>query len=77
MNIQARIKHLERTHTAKGGTPEKVVVWNGAISDGELDTFDGVKMTHAEAEVKAAAQPESVLVIHVIYASQATKDGDE
>ena len=74
MNAKARIKQLEKTSGLNSGTP-KIIVMVDALGDG-LATFDGVQMTQAEAEAKAAAQPESVLVIHVIYASQ-DKGGDE
>jgi len=74
MTSKTRLKKIEQARTA--GKPEKVVVMYDAHGD-ELATFDGVKMTQAEAEEKAAAQPESVLVIRVTYASGAIKDGDE
>jgi len=73
MTAKTRIQKLEKR---KAGKPEKVVVMYDAHGD-ELATFDGVKMTQAEAEEKAAAQPDSVLVIRVTYASGAIKDGDE
>jgi len=76
MTAKTRIKQLEKTRKAKAGKPEKVVVMYDAHGD-ELATFDGVKMTQAEAEAKAAAQPDSVIVIRVTYASGAIKDGDE
>ena len=66
MNAKTRIKKLEDT---KNGAPEKVIVMYDAMNDGELAKFDGVEMTQAEAEVKAAAQPDNVLVIRVTYAS--------
>jgi hydroxymethylpyrimidine pyrophosphatase-like HAD family hydrolase len=66
MNAKQRIKKLEDT---KNGAPEKVIVMYDAMNDGELAKFDGVEMTQAEAEVKAAAQPDNVLVIRVTYAS--------
>lgn len=75
MNTQARIKQLEKISGLNNGTPKVIVMCDG-LGDG-LATFDGVKMTQAEAEAKAAAQPDNVLVIHVCYASQAIKDGDE
>jgi len=74
MTSKTRLKKIEQARTA--GKPEKVVVMYDAHGD-ELATFDGVKMTQAEAEEKAAAQPDSVLVIRVTYASGAIKDGDE
>jgi len=73
MTAKTRIQKLEKR---KAGKPEKVVVMYDAHGD-ELATFDGVKMTQAEAEAKAAAQPDSVIVIRVTYASGAIKDGDE
>ena len=75
MNTQARIKQLEKISGLNNGTPKVIVMVDG-LGDG-LATFDGVKMTQAEAEAKAAAQPDNVLVICVKYASQAIKDGDE
>jgi len=74
MTSKTRLKKIEQARTA--GKPEKVVVMYDAHGD-ELATFDGVKMTQAEAEAKAAAQPDSVIVIRVTYASGAIKDGDE
>ena len=66
MNAKQRIKKLEDT---KNGAPEKVIVMYDAMNDGELAKFDGVEMTQAEANKKAAAQPDNVLVIRVTYAS--------
>ena len=74
MTSKTRLKKIEQARTA--GKPEKVVVMYDAHGD-ELATFDGVKMTQAEAEAKAAAQPDSVIVIRVTYASGAIKDGEE
>jgi hypothetical protein len=76
MTAKTRIKQLEKTRKMNDGKPEKVIVMYDAYGD-ELATFDGVKMTQAEAEAKAAAQPDSVIVIRVTYASGAIKDGDE
>lgn len=73
MNTQARIKQLEKTSGLNNGTPDKVIVMYDALGD-RLATFDGVKMTQAEAEAKAAAQPDNVLVLRVTYASK-DKDG--
>ena len=65
MNAKQRIKKLEDT---KNGTPEKVIVMRD--SNGNTPAkFDGVEMTQAEANKKAAAQPDNVLVIRVTYAS--------
>lgn len=75
-NLQQRIKTLEKTHKAKSGKPEKIIVMFDAPAGG-LATFGGVKMTQAEADKKAAAQPDNVTVLRVRYASQAVKDGDE
>jgi len=74
MTSKTRLKKIEQARTA--GKPGKVVVMYDAHGD-ELATFDGVKMTQAEAEAKAAAQPDSVIVIRVTYASGAIKDGEE
>ena len=75
MTNKQRIKQLEKTSGLNNGTPKIIVMVDG-LGD-RLATFDGVQMTQAEAETKAAAQPDNVLVIHVCYASQAIKDGDE
>ena len=75
MNTQARIKQLEKASGLNNGTPQ-IIVMVDALGD-RLATFDGVQMTQAEAEAKAAAQPDNILVIHICYASQAIKDGDE
>jgi hypothetical protein len=76
MTAKQRIKQLEKANAAKDGKPEKVIVMYDAYGD-NLATFDGVKMTQAEADQKAAAQPDSVLVIRVTYASKEIKDSDE
>ena len=74
MNAKTRIQKLEKTNTAD--KPGKIIVmYDSDVCGGGLATFDGVKMTQAEAEAKAAAQPENVLVIRVCYASQ-DKGGD-
>ncbi len=66
MTAKQRIKQLEKAKTAKGGKPEKIITMFDTC--GNLPaTFDGVEMTQAEAEAKAAALPESVLLIHVQY----------
>lgn len=75
MNAKARIKQLEKTSGLNSGTPKIIVMVDG-LGD-RLATFDGVQMTQAEAETKAAAQPDNVFVLRVKYASQAIKDGDE
>lgn len=75
MNTQARIKQLEKASGLNNGTPQ-IIVMVDALGD-RLATFDGVQMTQAEAEAKAAAQPDNILVIHICYASQAIKDGDK
>ena len=66
MNAKQRIKRLEDTKT---GTAKKVIVmWD---ADGDTPAkFDGVEMTQAEAEAKAAAQPDNVLIIWLSYESQ-------
>jgi len=75
MTAKARIKQLEKTHKANDGKPEKVIVMRNALGD-KLATFDGVEMLQAEADQKAAALPDSVLLLHVKYASGEIKDGD-
>lgn len=79
MNAKARIKQLEKTSGLNSGTPKIIFMYDAGMMGMPDDTasFDGVQMTQAEAENKAAAQPDNVLVIHVCYASQAIKDGDE
>ncbi len=67
MNAKQRIKQLEKTRTADTGKPEKIVVMVDAPDEGEPAKFDGVEMTQAEAEAKAAALPDNVLLIHVSY----------
>ena len=70
-NNKARIKQLEKTRTAKDGTPEKTIVMFDAMDAGELATFDNEKMTQAEAEAKAAALPDNVLLIRVSFVEDA------
>lgn len=74
MTAKQRIKQLEKTRTAKDGTPEKIIVMYDADAGG-LVKFDSVQMTQAEAEAKAAAQPDNFLIMRVRYASHAIKDG--
>ncbi len=76
MNTQTRIKQLEKTSGLNNGKPYKFIIMVDALGD-RLAKFDGVEMTQTEAEQKAAAQPDNVLVLHVKYASQAIKDSDE
>ena len=64
-NTKQRLIKLEKTKPVK---PFKTVVLRDA-HEGGLAMFDGVEMTQAEAEAKAAAQPDNVLVIHVVRAS--------
>jgi hypothetical protein len=64
MTAKNRIKQLEKTRTA--GKPRKIIVMTDAHND-LLAEFDGVKMTQAEADKKAAALPDSVLLLHVSY----------
>ena len=66
MNAKTRIKKLEDT---KNGAPEKVIVMYDALGNTRAK-FDGVEMTQAEANKKAAAQPDNVLVLRVTYASK-------
>lgn len=66
MNAKQRIAQLEKTQ-ANISTGAGCVVWWDVGSGDELATFDGVKMTQAEAEAKAAALPDNVLLIHVCY----------
>ncbi len=66
MTTKRRIQRLEKTSAANVGKPGKVIVMYDADGDG-LAEFDGMKMTQAEAEQKAASLPDSVLIIHVIY----------
>jgi hypothetical protein len=70
MNAKSRLKKIEdaKRKAAKGNL-RTVIMWDGY--DDVPATFDGVKMTQAEAEAKAAALPEDVLLIHVVLASQA------
>jgi hypothetical protein len=70
MNAKTRLKQLEKTSGA--GKHTKVIVMQDALDDG-LATFDGVKMTQAEAEAKAAEfdKRDDVLLIHVAFASGA------
>jgi hypothetical protein len=72
MTTKTRIKQLEKASAANGGKPEKIVVMFDAHDEGGLAEFDGVEMTQAEADKLAAALPESVLLVHVIYDDGAT-----
>lgn len=76
MTAKQRIKQLEKASGLNNGEPEKFIVMYDGNGD-KLAKFDGVEMTQAEAEAKAAAQPDNVVVIHVVYASEAIKDGNE
>lgn len=76
MTAKQRIKQLEKANGLNNGKPEKVIVMYDGDGD-RLAKFDGVEMTQAEAEAKAAAQTDNVLIIHVKYASEAINDGNE
>jgi CHAT domain-containing protein len=75
MTAKTRIKQLEKTHKANDGKPRKIVVMNDAHGDRQAK-FDGIEMTQAEADQKAAALPDSVLLLHVKFASDALKDSN-
>lgn len=75
MNAKQRIKQIEKTSGLNNSTPKIIVMYDAGRD--KLAKFDGVKMTQAEADKKAAAQPDNVLVMRVKYASQAIKDGNE
>jgi hypothetical protein len=66
MTNKARIAKLEQVKQT--GAARVVVWWDDAHGD-SLAKFDGVEMTQAEAEAKAAALPEDVLLIHVTHSS--------
>lgn len=70
MTAKQRIAKAEREHKAKNGTPEQKVIFMTDAYGDELAEFDGVKMTQAEAEAKAAALPDEVLLVRVTYASK-------
>ena len=76
MTAKQRIKRLEKANGLNNGKPEKFIVMYDGNGD-RLAKFDGVEMTQAEAEAKAAALPDNVQLIHVVYASEAIKDGNE
>ncbi len=73
MNAKQRIKQLEKAQAKTGG---RCVVWLEDEHGDGIDSFDGVKMPHAEAEAKAAAMPESVLLIRVEYVDAQGEDHD-
>lgn len=67
MTQKNRLAKLEKAETKKNDL--HLVFWTDAYGDG-LATFDGVEMPQAEAEAKAAALPDNVQLIHIVYASQ-------
>ena len=71
MKTQQRIKQLEDLKLNTG----RVVLWWDIEDAPEMVTFDGVRMTHKEAEEKAASLPESVQVIHVVYEDEGGENG--
>jgi hypothetical protein len=71
MSAKQRIKQLEKARANTNGGAARIVVMYDADGDG-LAEFDGVQMTQAEAERKAAACPDNVTIIHVVYESEDT-----
>jgi hypothetical protein len=66
-----RLAKLESAKT-HAGAARIVVMWD---ADGDTPAkFDGVEMTQAEAEQKAAALPDNVQLLHVKYDEAKTED---
>jgi hypothetical protein len=72
MSSKQRIKQLERVKINQN--TETHMLWD-TEEEGTV-SYDGVKMSKAEAERLVAALPESALLIHVVYASKAEADND-
>lgn len=68
MSVQSRLKKIENTKR-KAKDDMRVIVMYDSYDDVPA-IFDGEKMTQAEAERKAAALPEDVLLIRVVRASE-------
>jgi hypothetical protein len=65
MSAKQRLKKIEQARTAGKGTG--VIVITADTIDKDIVNFDGVLMPRKEAEKKAAALPDSVLLLRVIY----------
>lgn len=68
MSAKTRIKQLEAARTA--GKPERWAVMVSAQEDGGLANFDGVEMPQAEADKLAAALPNGVGLILIVYTEE-------
>ncbi|MBV6466465.1 MAG: hypothetical protein DYG87_03710 [Anaerolineae bacterium CFX3] len=74
MTIKNRLKRIEQSAKARlaeleKNTPKngKRVVWFWDACGDMPAMLDGVKMTQTEAERQAAALPDSVQLIHIVY----------
>jgi hypothetical protein len=66
MNAKRRIKQLEKARVDNG---TQKIIFMVDTPDKDIVKFDGVEMTRKEADTKAAALPESAMLIYVTYAS--------
>jgi len=69
MTSKTRLKKIEQARTAGNGTDRIIICYDDTL-DKDIVKFDGVLMTRKEADTKAAALPDNVLIIRVIYASR-------
>jgi len=72
MTSKTRLKKIEQARTAGNGTAKICVMFD--TPDKDIVEFDGVKMTRKEADTKAAALPDNVTLITVVYESRDTAE---
>jgi hypothetical protein len=71
MASKQRLKQLEK-HAPKNDAQKIVVMYDGH-NDG-LAKFDGIEMTQAKAEKKAAELSDSILLLRIKYASMTIQE---